>query len=363
MAMYKREGIPGAIKEQRKRVSETWRRHRNVQRLIEDHWLDQWEDIRHCGLIPKVKQNRDTGLYKVTFNSCHKVPFCIRCAKRKTWIRTQATLNRFNACTPKGKEARLVHIVQVVPVYDDGTGWGVKASQNLGAFGKLVWGVLQEAFGDGIGAVMSYQDYGERCFAKRNPHLDLTLNGWSIQDDGHRKTGDYTFAGPGRQRWADMVTRRAQAFELGAGDGIIWIGKPRIGIKNYAGTLKYQMRELVDFSKLEYSRGKKKIWWMSYKDQRREQFTVNQFMAGFAEYQWRLGAWAQDDDGPDRQKLHRSYGHIAERTWTKTMRTVGGNEIPHGKNCPCGECGDWDRVFLDEVESFHRGIPYTYDRD
>jgi hypothetical protein len=41
---------------------------------------------------------------------------------------------------------------------------------------------------------------------------------------------------------------------------------------------------------------------------------------------------------------------------------MGGQDLPHGADCPCGECGDWHVVFLDDVyDEDRRGWPLNPD--
>jgi hypothetical protein len=347
--VVERQDIPDEEHRRRGLVSKEWGRFRELQAFLSDHFPDKWENIQRCGLRFKVYESiQRPGLYKLVAFSCHELPFCIQCTRMETARRVNSTLDNFNRCTPGTEEPRFTHIVQTAPIYEDGTGWGNQACRNLPKFAKIVWDTLAESYGEGIGAVLSYQDFGERCFAKRHPHIDLTLNGWKLEDGKPAPTPIYDLKGHGRARWDQAVVKRALALNLEAERGNVHITPTIEGYRPYYKILRYQMRELVDLRKITYSRTQGKVWWMSYKDNSQQEFTVEEFLAGLTEYQARLQAWMKGG-----QSLHRAFGHLAKRSIGKTEDAMGGGPIPHGEECPCSECGDWERVYLDEVDEYH----------
>lgn len=253
--------------------------------------------------------------------------------------------------TPRGRVPRFYHVVQTAHHSEDGNGWGVKASQDLEAFGRIVWSALREWFGDGIGAIMSYQDFGERGFAKRHPHMDLTMNGYAVRDGVVRTVNPPDLTGRGFDRWCETVMKYARTLDLTAYVNDVDFTGPVHGHRDYHGVLKYQMREMVDLRKLEYDRGSRTVWWWSYKDSTRTPLPADVFVERLDEYRQRLDL-----------ELHRHYGHLAKRKVRATANVVGGEPIPHGDHCPCSECGDWFRIDLtDEEISLNRGarIPFA----
>ena len=349
-----KEALPALIRQHRARIRAEWERFPHAQRFIEDHFPGPWENIRQCRLRYKtLRSTRDPTKWKIAPTyCCRELPFCIHCVNAARHGRITRALNNLHRCTPKGKEVRVVALVQTAPIYDDFTGWGVEASQDFGAFGALVFENLQEFYGEGIGSLMSYQDFGEQAFAKRHPHQDLIVNGWKLQDGQPVLTPTIELKGGGLQRWNQAIAQRATRFRIDAKTGNVRFEDVKTGAKAAYGVLKYKMRELVDFRKIAYNRDQQRLWWISYdKTGRvppRTAFDVKDFKAGLAEYQWRLGQWPQGDD--EGKELHRYYGHMAKRSIRATQKIMGGEIPPHGKDCPCSECGDWERVILDEVE-------------
>lgn len=345
-----------AIRQGQQETSALWRPHRSAMRFLEDHFPDEWAMIQHCHMSYRFKEDMARpGFYKrLPAFACHKVPFCIVCSRKNAYRRTSTALDHFSMCTPAGKQPRFIHVVQTAPLTDDGLGWGAQASQDIGAFGRVVWGALKENFGDGIGAIMSYQDFGEQGFAKRHPHMDLTLNGWMLQDGGPTLTPKPELGGQGKQRWDDLVIKHARSLDLEARRGNVRFDPILTGTKRYWRVLKYQMRELVDLRKLEYSRDQQVVWWKSYNDNRRTKMTVGDWICRYWEYKNRLGAW---ENGQGAQNLHRRYGHLAKGTLRKTQAIMGGDKVAHGSNCPCAQCGDWmESQLTKEEEAMNRAF-------
>jgi hypothetical protein len=335
-------------------VLKDWRKHRRLQSLLQDHFPGEWANISRCRMAYKPLESvQRPGHYKVApIYACWELPFCIRCVKASTHRRVMAALDKYHRCTPKGQSMQLFHIVQTAPIYDDGTGWGVEASSNLKAFGNIVWENLQEFYGEGIGAIMSYQDFGERLFAKRHPHMDLTLNGWMLKDGQPAKTPKLNLQGGGRARWDNALVQRATRFRVDAKRGSLDVSRVIDERAIQYKVLRYQMRELVNLRQVQYNRDRQTVTWHAYSKDRdvptQTTLTVHEFKAGLAEYQWRLKQWPQGED--EGMELHRAYGHIAKRSVRKTQKAMGGVPMPHDELCPCAECGDWERVFLDDFD-------------
>ncbi len=345
---WKREQFADAIRQGQMEVSRLWRPHRSVQAFLADYFPDRWTEIQYCGSSFTFREDAfRPGTFKRRVRyRCHNVPYCLLCTSWDRWRRVASTLDNFHRCTPAGKQPRFIGIVQTAPLTEEGEGWGLAASKDVPAFGRVVWQALKETYGDGIGAVMSYQDFGERGFKKRHPHMDLTLNGWMLQDGEPVQTPRISLAGQGRRQWDERVQKYAQTIEIGAQRGDAHFIGPIVGIRPYVKVMKYKMREMVDLRKLEYSRDKQCVWWWDYKSKRRTRMEIHEFLEGFFEYQGRLGAWQRSG----RVELHRGYGHLAKGQVKQTCKVMGGSPIPHGVNCVCEKCGDWYDAELDEEE-------------
>lgn len=352
---WKREQIPDAIRQGQMETSAAWRPFNGLKRYLADCWPNEWERIRGCSMSFLWREDQmRPGYVKRLPVRCNRVPFCITCSRFQTWTRVQTKLEEFYRCTPAGKEPRFYHVVQTAPfsdgtTYPEGGDWGRQASEDVGWFRSVVWAAMRDEFGKGVGGVASYQDFGEGAFTKRHPHLDMTINGWMLQDGEPVQTPRFDFQGQGRKRWDERVVKRARARNVVAARGNANVYGPVVGVKPYVRILKYQLRELVDLRKLTYDRDKQLVYWMDYRSNRRTPMTVWQFADGLHEYRERLGAWkSAREEGTVR--LHTGMGHMAPGSLKATQKAMGGEVPPHGSNCVCSECGDWLHVELTDEE-------------
>lgn len=353
-AVVGRDELPALVERTVEGHVREWSRHRALQRFLRDHAPLEWEAITRCRMAYKtLESTQHPGRFKIApAYACWRLPYCFLCARASTARRVHAALDQLHRCTPRGQEPRFIGIVQTAPIYGKGEGWGVAASQDLTAFGVIVWETIQEFYGDGLGAIMSYQDFGERAFAKRHPHWDLTLNGWRLGANGPEHTPLVDFRGGGRARWDAAIVQRARRLDPEPSRGnlhVLW----RTGIPSYRSLLWYKMREMVDLRKIrDYDRASQSLVWVGYESRRRPQvhqkFAVIDFLAGLAEYRSRLGQWPEGED--EGMEIHRRFGHLSKRLIRKTQEAMDGVPLPHGPDCPCSECGDWERVFLDDVD-------------
>ncbi|MEK6986181.1 MAG: hypothetical protein AABX89_07355 [Candidatus Thermoplasmatota archaeon] len=352
MRVVTRAGIDHAMRAIRQHAREQRSAHKGLTKFVADYCPDKKPAIDACNTRFRVRPHKYLpDKYRVEATSCHQVPFCVLCNKRRQRRRMSEAFNALYRCTPEGKAPRFVHIVQTAPILEDGTGWGMPASRNAGTFAKMVWQTIEDHVGEGAGGWLTYQDFGERSFAKRHPHIDMTLNGWQLVDGQPQPTKRIDLTGHGARRFQELLAQRATRWDIRAFDFLhprsLHITEPRVGIPDYAKILQYQLRELVDLRKIDYSRDQKTVWWNSYKDNQRTKFTVGDFLLGLTEYEHRLGPWSQDERR-GRQILHWRYGHLADRTIGKTEKAMGGTDRPHGTGCPCMECQDWGEPLSDE---------------
>jgi hypothetical protein len=334
------EGIMVAQRRIQRRVSADWRKHRSMQRFFQTQVPDKWDKMQHCDLrfIHRRREYPREG-YKVISLRCRQVPFCFRCAEHETNLRVQRAYDAFFACKPARKAPRFMHIVQTAPIYANGTGWGNAASKNIDAFFNVVWATLKDTFGDGIGAKMTYQDFGSLGPQKTHPHIDLTLNGWRLLDGKavpirylDLKRGDL-------QRWNKTLADHARVLGSEGNHGNPFFGQVFTSAAAYFPIMAYQLRELWDFGTLTHPDPKTLVW-HSYKGGQHA-YPVGDFFRHMLEYQRRLGMWGHHQ----ASNLHRLYGHMAKGQVGKTMRAMSGIERSHRRNCNCGECQEWFPYF------------------
>ena len=350
-------GIRSAIQSLKAAHRSEAQRHCDVLHYLRDHDPTVYAKVRACRTKARVARDRMTGRYKVRLYGCHVEPWCIACEHEAKWRRVGKVLERFQACTPAGRQPRFAHIVMTAALREDGAGWGRFAKEDPKAFRELTWKVTKSAYGEGAGAYMTYQDFGERAFSKVHPHLDFTLNGWSLDaDDRPVLTPTYSLKAGGSQRWMDAVRREVVARWLLPDDEAVSnlnIQAFITGAKPYARILAYQLRGLVDVRKMTYERGRQLVYWSSYRDNTRARMTVQEFHDGLADYQRRLGPFGDHQ----AKTLHVGMGHLADRRLKTTAKQMGSVEPDHRRGCFCYACADWELLHPNEEGEYDPWMP------
>lgn len=340
-------GISGAIHALKAEHRAEVQRHPDVLRYLRDHQASVYHKVQTCRSKARVARDRMSGRYKVRLYGCHVEPWCIACEHEAKWRRVRKVLDRFQACTPAGRQPRFAHLVMTAPIFPDGKGWGRFAKENPKVFRELTWKVTKAAYGDGAGAYMTYQDFGERAFSKVHPHLDFTLNGWSLDANGRPTlTPSYSLK-DGRGPWLEGVRRDVVARWLLPDEEAVSMLNIQgfvVGAGAYARALAYQLRGLVDVRKMTYDRSRQLVYWSSYRENTRARMTVQEFHDGLMDYQRRLGPFGDHQS----KTLHVGVGHLADRRLKTTAKLMGSVELDHPHSCYCNECGDWELLHPDE---------------
>lgn len=337
-------GLAGHQRKVRDAANRQRDRYPDVLRFLRDFLPEEYERVMACDAAGRIWRDEEAGdRWKTTPNACWRIPWCIPCTQRRGLQRTLNAMDKFHRCTPEGQHPRFLFITQTAPITEDGYGWGVQASHDHQGFSKLVWDTAREILGPGIGAVSTYQDFGERAFGKRHPHIHMTVNAWRLGTDGPDRVA-WPFR-DGQGEWKRVAGEKAMRYDVEAPKWSTNVdARPIItGAAPFFKILGYQLRELVDLRKFEYSRQRNVVYWTNYRENRRERIPVKRFLGGLRDYQSRLGYW----HGSPSQQLHREKGHMARSQITRTMRAMNGRPQRHRDACTCNECGTWRREYVD----------------
>jgi hypothetical protein len=357
MPVVSRNELEPTLERLRAAVVRRWEPFPDARAFLADRVPYAWKDVRLCGTggYKTAEQVASPDSIKVWPYRCGNEPWCLECVNHQQWRRTQRVMERWAKCTPAGEQPRFCHIVITAPIYDAAPSWGLTASRNPRGFMDTVWRVLTELYGPGLGAHMSYQDFGEAGLARRHPHIDLTINGWTIQDGkvgelpniGHGTVVNWTEGpDPHGKTYDELVAtveRYANALHPGAQASSIYVSPLMEGYSSYQQILSYQVRELVDLRKLRYDRTGQQVGWESYKEPYETTWMpIRDWFRAFEEYCARLNLFNEESG----RKLHYDYGHMTSGRIRATQRATGGLPDPHPSGCPCSRCGEWRRVFL-----------------
>ncbi|MFO1532833.1 MAG: hypothetical protein ABR562_03910 [Thermoplasmatota archaeon] len=377
MPVIHRNDLDEAIANYRAAVVQRWDRYEDARQYLADHRPKIWAKVRSCGLHNFVTQAQPSDPDHIKFwaKRCDQIPWCLECVNHQHFRRRHRVFDRWAACTPAGQEPRFSHIVITAPIYakrcpacdpgdtDDrpdpncqsclgrGNGtsahsWGLEASGNPRAFKEVVWRTLLEMYGEGLGAHMTYQDHGEAGLARRHPHIDLTINGYTV-NGGRVDVLPYFDFTEDRERVVRIVEKHAQALRLGARATSFYIGQVVEGYAPYAKILAYQVREMIDLRKLRYDRDQQLVGWESYREGHETTWMRSRdWSSAYEEYCARLRIHMGGNNS-----LHSDHGHMKGKAIASTRRVTGGRPEPHREGCPCSKCGDWHRIFLHTVDA------------
>lgn len=323
-------------------VRDLWEAHPTVRDLLRDHYPREWERITHCRSSWIAKEHlTKPGEYRVTpRRACHLLPYCLLCVRAEEYRRAFDAYEALHRCTPAGEKPAVVHVVVTAPLTEEGEGWGESARKNHQGFGRIVAKSLEEIYRGQIGAILAYQDFGERPFHKSHPHMDGLVNGWVLREGKPAKLPRLDFESDGSAWARQIITARAQAMRIGAQAGNLNVSER---VEDHGAIIKiarYAFREMVNLRQVEYDRATQKVTWLGYKGTA-EEYSVKEWKGGFAEYMWRTGQW---NDAGKAAYLKVRYGDLAGPRLRTTQRAMGGVAAPHDEFCPCQRCDNWKEV-------------------
>ena len=301
-----------------------------------------WSAVAACGEAVKRERslvNPDRWKYRLT--RCGKLPWCTYCVQHGDAVRTARVLARFEALTPNGELPRFLPAVQTAALNDSGTGWGGWAARHVAKFRDAVWKTIRDVWPGADGAFFSYQDFGEQGFSKQHPHLDFTVNGWAMGDDGPQEVDVYELRAGGFEQWWQALERNLPAAvrPLPPGSRGFDVVGVRVGATDFRKLLAYKVRELIDLRKLAYEPDARMIGWTSYKTREAAWLPLQDFQIRLAEYEARLGAFGRSQ----HKRLHVGMGAMADRGLEAREAKFGGR-YNHREDCTCQDCNEWQYV-------------------
>lgn len=355
--VVRRAGLPDLQRARYQQSAKEWDAHPDLKLFLQDFFPGRWSGIQLCGRrFVESRAASGDDRWKIRHLGCHELPYCIVCVKLEGNRRVAKTMDKFRACTPKGFQPSFFHVVQTAPSPMAGEPdgrylpatqpWAHAALDDAEWFSQIVYDTAADHMGGELGVVASFQAFGERGPAHSHPHIDFTINGWSLRDGAPVKTPRPELEGNGRRKWDRSLAQLASKRVPGAGRGNLWVGKRVVGVAAYWAQMRYQMREMMDFRKLRYNRDASIVGWVDYNTGHVTRMTARDFLQAFIGYQEKFGSWSRND----RQTMHRRYGHLADRNVGATSAKMGGEVPKHRSNCICSECSDWERAGVVEVE-------------
>jgi hypothetical protein len=336
-----------------------WAQHESVKTLLRRHFPAEWERVRRCRMNPlydyKTRQHADEPNLVILRPQCGDHPFCPACNDVATWRRASGMMKRIRGCTPRRKRAcAWIFTVGVSPLRED---WRLPrlVAANVPRFKRAIYAAAEEAFGKGVGALVTYQHFGQDVLVRERPHVHVLVNGWRLDaDECPMRTPRYDLSDGGRSRLNQVVTRNLNAAfpEAGEAPAEAWLSVGDVDLQQLDGAAqvakcaKYVAREIVDFRDFQYAPLQHVIFVNPYRQQGPALIDVQTFQGNLSLYNARYQPWAS---APGRRIFDSAYGELSDRRAGDTSRAMGGTR-PHRDGCWCHECSQWGRLLSEPME-------------
>lgn len=345
---FAKSEIDAEVAERVEKAHALWDAAKGGSRLIWDEFPQEAHLVWECGRLRsdgyKLYESKTVAnKYRVAPYRCGRIPYCVPCTQAADVGRTMEHLDAFRLFTPKGQPISIWHVVLTAPTPDDRPRdgrpdpWGMAAKQDIGRFARVVRKTLEQWFGAGVTGVMSYQDFGERPFAKQHPHFDVLVNGYKLEAGRPVPVGELNLRDGGRDALSEVYAQNAQAhFGLTATAGDWNVHEVGQSMASRFRIVAYSLREMVDYRKVAYRQEAAAVGWTHYREE-----TVDWTDRRGFRY-WHDDYYSRVDNG--RQVLRRWFGPMTSRDPRRAVVRAFLGEDPHSVACDCNNCDDWRRL-------------------
>jgi hypothetical protein len=336
-----------------------WAEHESVKTLLRRHYSAEWERVKACRMDQyydyKVRTSEDQANLVMLRPQCRDLPFCPACNDVATHRRASGMIRRLRACTPKGKMPRAYLVTIGVSPKDGDRRLIELVSSDVRRFKRAVYRAIERLYGKGIGALVTYQHYGQDILVRSHPHVHALVNGWRLgEQDEPIRTPMWSFADGGKQELMRIACEELdRAFpEAGHPPHDAWMNgyetdiQPRASSRAVAQSAKYMAREIIDFRDFEYDPRKRIVYVTPYKQQGPGVLTVPELQRNLSDYNARYQPWAAESG---RRVFDGAYGELSDRSAGDTAAAMG-SIAEHREGCWCRDCSDWSRVLRGEID-------------
>jgi hypothetical protein len=232
-----------------------WRHaHTNLMRFLETQAPGVWDAVQHCREgRPEITPIEDDDRCSVRLVGCKQYPWCPSCNFEAMCKRASKPHKMFRQATPPGKEPRL-WIIELGPGAFEGREWTRWAMENFREYVAAQYLTLEWAFCENVGAVGTFQPYGEQLWAQDHPHVHWVVNGWMPTDAKPKRVKQYDLRDGGREELlAHFAAELSKLSGVPVPTKTLWVDvrEPANGARR---ALRYNMRELIDPTKWRYVR-------------------------------------------------------------------------------------------------------------
>lgn len=324
---------------------DSWKNHWNLKRLLADEWPEPFAAMQTCRDIRQgmweTKQRLEDGETMVTLIGCRQTPYCPACNDQEARRRAGAKLRQIVAATPEGEEVHAYGFTVAVSSPTDDHLPAIAARTDPTRFREAVYRIIERMYGEGTGAILTYQHYGEAILTRPRPHVHAIIHEWRPGRNGAEKIEMYDIRGA-REKLEEIAHEEMQAAfpEVRTQEPRDWFGPYDLDLKFFqhrgsvAKATKYVMRELIDLRKMRLRKdGSIRI--RHYRDPDLDVRTTPRAVRTELEnYQRQM----RDI------RLHAAYGCMSNRKVKSTIEQIG-RHADHAEGCWCHECSTWQRGY------------------
>lgn len=336
-----------------------WEQHESVKTLLRRHFPADWERVKTCRMDSwydyRTRHHEEEPNMVILRPQCRDLPFCPACNDVATHRRASGLLRRLRSCTPRGKMPRAFLVTIGVSPKDGDRRLLELVASDVRRFKRAVYRTLERLYGKGIGALVTYQHYGQDVLVREHPHVHALVNGWRLGPRGEPVlTPKWSFADGGKQELMRIACEELdRAFpEAGSPPHDHWMNgyetdiQTRASSRAVAQSAKYMAREIIDFRDFEYDPRKRIVYVTPYKRQGPAVIDVPTLQRNLSAYNAMYQPWA---DAAGRRVFDGAYGELSDRR-AGDVATAMGSIAEHREGCWCRECSDWSRLLTDRLD-------------
>lgn len=336
-----------------------WGEHESVKTLLRRHFPADWERVKTCRMDKvydyKTREHEDEPNLVILRPQCGDHPFCPACNDVATHRRAAGLTQRISMGTPRRKPPRAWMFTFGVSPLDDDWRLPQLVASDVPRFKRATYRAIEHVFGKGVGALVTYQHYGQDVLARERPHIHAIVNGYHLDEDGKpKRVPEPQLRDGGRALVDEIVTRELNHAFPEAGNPSVerWMSGKDLRIDRLedaaaiAHAAKYMAREIIDFRDFEYDAHKKLIYVNPYREQGPAVIDVPTVQRNLSLYNARYQPWG---GGKGRRIFDSAYGELSDRRAGDTATAMGAVRH-HRDGCWCHECSEWSRLMTGEIE-------------
>ena len=325
-----------------------WMPYRETMKLLRREFPEQWGSVSECRTRwQSARIDGRTRGYEVRVASCEAKPYCPACNHKAMIKRIMDAREAIRKATPANEKPSIFGVT-IAP--RDLPEWRQVVRADHRAYMRACYRFLERMYGKNIGAIATYQEWGEAHFVRSHPHVHVTVDNWNIEDGKPKKVAYFDVAKAGGIDVVKKMLVEEMERAYGTSPGFqlehfnVKLEHVAVGEEEFWKWLKYQLRELLDPLKWTPTEGGLEV--SNYRDPHARVAVPRAVLHdGLRDYASRFGRW----NVRGKRTLDARYGILSDRNINDTADTMG-YRGKHREACRCRECVTRGRaIYADET--------------